>query len=70
VSGKPRVDYQARDEGTLVLLWAITPEAKAWCDEYLPEDRTRWASATVIEARYWPAIEEGLAADGLVGRAA
>jgi hypothetical protein len=66
----PRADYALRDEGTLVLLWTITPEATAWVDEYLPDDRLTWGHATIVESRYIGDILDGMAADGLVGRAA
>ena len=65
-----KVDFQVRDEGTLVLLWLISDQAEAWGKEHLPEDAMTWGSAIVIEHRYASDIVAGLAADGLVGRAA
>jgi hypothetical protein len=64
-----KVDYQIRNEGTLVLLWPISDMAVAWCEENFADDSIRWSSAYVIEHRYAGDIVEGLAADGLVGRA-
>lgn len=60
------VDVRVQDEGTVVLLWPITNRAIGWLDEHLPDDRQRWGSATVVEARYVWDILYGLAEDGLV----
>lgn len=65
-----RADYAVRVEGSITLLWPITAAAVEWCNEFLPEDRLTWGSAVVIKSRYAPDILEGLAEDGLVGRAA
>jgi hypothetical protein len=67
VSNVPLGDYRIRDEGTVVLLWPISDEADAWCDEHLPKDRIRWGGAAVIEHRYAGPIIEALASEGLVG---
>jgi hypothetical protein len=61
-------DYQIYVDGSIVLWWPISDEAHDWRREHLPEDAMTWGHAIVIEARFWPPIEEGLASDGLVGR--
>jgi hypothetical protein len=63
-------DFAVRDEGTLVLLWALTDDTEAWIEEHLPADRLTWGHATVIEHRYAGDVVDGLVEDGLTGRAA
>lgn len=61
-------DFAIRDEGSVVLLWAISDEAMAWVEDHLPADRQTFGGAVAIEHRYAPAIIAGMADDGLVGR--
>jgi len=58
-------DLKVQNHGTIFLLVPITPAGEAWCDEHLPEDRTYWGKATVVEHRYISDIVEGAIADGL-----
>ena len=68
VDNVEKIDFQVRGEGTLWLLWPISNEAVAWCDEHLPEDAPMFGNAFAIEARYAEPIFNGLIEDGLVGR--
>lgn len=61
--GKP--DFFIVDHGSVVLLTASTERAREWVDERLPEDRTSWGSATVVEPRYIVDIVDGICAEGL-----
>lgn len=60
-------DFILENHGTILLLKPQTAPAKAWIAEHLahPETQTR-AGGTVIEPRYWEAIEGGIAEEGLV----
>jgi hypothetical protein len=59
-------DFTLANHGSLLLLTPQTPAAKQWVAEHLahPETQT-WCGGTVIEPRYWPDIEGGIADDGL-----
>lgn len=60
-------DFILENHGTILLLKPQNAPAKAWIAEHLahPETQT-WAGGTVIEPRYWSAIEGGIAEEGLV----
>lgn len=58
-------DFLLADHGSVLVLNANTEPAKEWVREHLPADAQRWGRGTVIEPRYWPPIEEGIAAEGL-----
>ena len=54
----PQITIQ--DEGSLVILTALTPEAELWLIENLDPDVQRWGNlGFVIERRYVGAILEG-----------
>jgi hypothetical protein len=58
-------DFLVRDEGSIYLLTPKTPAAVEWVRANLPEDRLRWAGATVIEHRYVGDVITGIAESGL-----
>jgi len=59
-------DFYVQDHGSLFLLTAWTPEARAWIDEHLPDDvMTFGANTVVVESRYVEPIVLGIIADGL-----
>ena len=60
------VDFRLLCDESIGILYAISDEAVAWVDEYLPANALRWGSGYVIEHRYVGPILEGIAADGLV----
>lgn len=65
--GKP--DFLVADHGTIFLLTAATEQAREWADQNLPEDRTEFGNAIVVEHRYIGDIVEGAVNDGLTVRA-
>jgi hypothetical protein len=59
-------DFMVADHGSIVILQPVSATALDWLDENIGEDAMRWGpKGVVIERRYWPAIYEGLKADGL-----
>ncbi len=61
------VDFTVQNHGTIFLLCPATPEAEAWVEENLPEDRMTWAGRdVVIEHRFICSIVDGIQSDGLV----
>lgn len=58
-------DFRISNHGSIFLLAPETDAAKAWVEEHLPEDRTSWCGATVVEHRYIEDIARGIVADGL-----
>lgn len=58
-------DFDVADHGSIVLLRAISAEAKDWADEYLPADAQTFADAIVIERRYFEPIYRGIVDAGL-----
>lgn len=59
-------DFTLANHGSILLLTPLNAQAKAWVADHLahPETQT-WAGGTVIEPRYWPDIEGGIADDGM-----
>lgn len=59
------IDFTVENHGSVMTLTPHTPEAEAWAEAHLPEDRLFWAAnSTVIEPRYWAVIYEGIRAAG------
>lgn len=61
-------DLNFEDPGSLVLVFPVSDEGRAWLEEHCPEDddHTYFGDALVVEPRYVAGIAEGAAADGLV----
>ncbi len=58
-------DIEARDEGSLWLVYGGTDAGDAWLEEHLQEDAMRWAGGFVVEPRYVGPILAGACAVGL-----
>ena len=61
----PPSDFELFGHGTLYSLQPLTPAARAWVDEHLPDDAMVWCGAIVVEPRYLGDIVRGAIADGL-----
>ena len=58
-------DFIAHNHGSFWLLLAVTPAARQWEDEHLPEERQVFGNATAVEHRYIADILDGIENDGL-----
>jgi hypothetical protein len=58
-------DIEVSDHGTILIFAPLTPAARDWVAEFLPEDAQRWAGGTVIEHRYISDVVIGAQRDGL-----
>jgi hypothetical protein len=63
-----QIDFEVSGGGTLYLLHPLTPAARAWVDEHLPEDATWWCGAVIVEHHYIGPIIGGAIGDGLLVR--
>ena len=61
-----RIDFELSGHGTVYLFQPLTPEARAWVEEYLPADAMWFGGAVVVEHRYIGDIVGGAIGDGLV----
>jgi hypothetical protein len=61
---KPSVDFTVQNEGSIFLLQPCTDAARSWVEEFLPEDRTEFAGAIVVEHRYIGSLVERLREEG------
>ena len=61
-------DFLLQDEGTISVLFPLTPAAHRWVAENLPSDAFTWVDGTVIEHRFVAAIIAGILSDGLALR--
>ena len=60
-------DFLLANHGSLRILCALTPDARRWVDDHLPNDAMHWGQrGTVIEPRYVGDIVQGIINDGLV----
>jgi hypothetical protein len=60
------VDFIVSDEGSVFIFTPLTPAAREWVAEFLPEGAMRWAGPVVVEHRYISDIISGARRDGLV----
>ena len=58
-------DFTVNDQGSIVLLVPLTPQAETWVKDNLPEDRLTFGLSVVIEHRYADDIIQGIINDGL-----
>ena len=59
-------DFTIINHGSILLLTPQNAQAKSWVAEHLDDPETQhYAGGVVIEPRFWPAIEGGIADDGL-----
>lgn len=59
------IDFTTMYHGSIIVLTPQTDAAEAWVAENLPEDAQTWGRGTVIEARYFEPIFDGIVADEL-----
>lgn len=58
-------DIEISDQGSIVLFRPISPEAQAFFDDNVGSEDWQWmGGALAVEARYAPALWEGLIRDG------
>jgi hypothetical protein len=65
MAGMASQDFAVSNEGSMVLLSALSAEAKDWVEEFIPSDAQMWAGAVVIESRYINDILNGIQDSGL-----
>jgi hypothetical protein len=61
-------DFEVSNHGTIFIFTPLTPAARDWVTEFLPEDAQRCASGVVIEHRYISDVVIGAQRDGLMVR--
>jgi hypothetical protein len=66
---KPMADFEVSNHGTIFIFTPLSPAARDWVAEFLPEDAQRWAGGVAIEHRYISDVVIGAQRDGLVVRA-
>ena len=59
-------DFTVSDHGSIVLFIPLTPAAREWVQEHIPEDAATFAGGIAVEARCIGDIVDGAIADGLV----
>lgn len=59
------LDFQLIRQSTIFLLEPPTDSARAWVEEHIPADATRFGAAIVVEHRYIADIVARMAHDGL-----
>ena len=66
--GSPAVstpDFEVSCHGSIYIFTPLTPAAREWVAEFLPEDAQRWAGGVVVEHRFIADIVQGAQRDGL-----
>lgn len=59
-------DVRLSDHGSIIVLTPDSDEARAWCEEHLPNDAPRWgAHGYAVEPRYVGDIVAGMEDAGL-----
>lgn len=61
----PTPDVAVSCHGSIYIFTPLTPAARDWVAEFLPEDAQQWAGGTVIEHRYISDVVFGARHDGL-----
>lgn len=62
--GRP-TDFSLQDEGSISILFPLTPAAELWVAKHLPADAIFWTGGVVIEHRFVAPIVAGILDDGL-----
>lgn len=57
-------DFHAVYHGSIVTLTPLSPDAKDWCRDNLPDDAMMFGDAYAIEPRYFGAIAFGIQSEG------
>jgi hypothetical protein len=58
-------DVEVSCHGSIYIFTPLTPAAREWVAEFLPEDAQQWAGGTVVEHRFIADIVQGAQRDGL-----
>ena len=58
-------DFEVSNHGTIFIFTPLTPAAREWVAEFLPQDAQQWAGGVVIEHRYISDVVAGARRDGL-----
>lgn len=58
-------DFEVSGYGSIYILTPLTPAAREWAAEFLPEDAQRWAGGVCVEHRFIADIIQGAQRDGL-----
>ena len=58
-------DFLIRDEGSIYLLYSLSPDADSWINQNITEEAQWFGSGLVIGHRYIESILDGIAAGGL-----
>jgi hypothetical protein len=61
-------DFELSNHGTIYTFTPLTPAARDWVAEFLPEDAQRWSGGVAIEHRFISDVVIGARRDGLVVR--
>ena len=59
-------DVLVRNEGSIFMVNPMTPAAKEWISEHIPDDAQYFGRALIVEHRYIDDIIEGMRGDGLM----
>ena len=62
---KHKPDFSFANHGSICIFTPLTPAAKTWVADHIPEDAQRWGRGIVIEPRYAGDILAGIMGDGL-----
>ncbi len=60
-----RNDFSLQNEGSVFILYPLTSDASAWCDEHLPDDAPMWGKGYAIGHRYIEPIVQAIVVDGM-----
>jgi hypothetical protein len=60
-----RPDFNVADHGSVVVMTPLTPAARDWTTNHLPDDCPQWCGGFAIGSSWINAIMEGLSLDGL-----
>ncbi len=58
-------DIEFECHGTINLLRPVTPDARSWIEDNIPDDAQWFLGALAVEPRYCPDIVAAMIADGL-----
>jgi hypothetical protein len=60
------IDIHLIHHGSIIMLPPLTPAARGWVQDHLPEDAMRFGRGIAVEPRYIDDIADGAEADGLI----
>lgn len=59
------MDFTIENCASVILLRPLTPAAKQWLTDHMPDDAQYFGDAVAIEPRYLEDVVDGLTNDGL-----